>query len=248
MVSAAGCATTVVENAQPTKVYSNTEKARMIVEIANGALAEADPTGALQHLARAESMDENLPELHHSKALAYYGKKDLNNAIKSAKRAVEIKPNYSDANNTLGKLLMDAGQNSQAEIHLQVAANDALNREAYKALTNLGIIHYRQSHVELAQKYFDRAITESPNLACVAYYYRGNIEQDRRNFVAAIDAYSSATKKTCAQFVDAQFALGMAYTRNGQMTEAKSMFLDISKRYPKTAIGEKAMEQLRYLP
>ena len=50
--------------------YSNSEKARMLVEIANGALSEGDSTGALQSLARAEELDDSVPELYHSRALA----------------------------------------------------------------------------------------------------------------------------------------------------------------------------------
>lgn len=240
-----GCATS--ETAPP-KSYTNTEKARMIIEIANGALAEGDATGALQNLARAEQLDEQLPELHHSRALAFYVKNDLKSAIQAAKRSVELKPNYADANNTLGKLLMDAGRDDEAEKPLQIAANDALYREAFKALTNLGILSYRQNKLEAAQKYVDRAISEAPAAACVAYYYRGHIDLKKNNLKEAVESYSKATKKSCAQFGEAYLALGLAYQQDRQYPLARRTFLDIQKRYPNTKLAERAIEQLRFLP
>src|SRR4051812_40591078 len=73
-----GCAS---ESGLQKKTFSKAERARMLVEIANGALLEGDPTGALQNLAHAEQLDSTLPELHHSKAVAYFTKRNLNLAI-----------------------------------------------------------------------------------------------------------------------------------------------------------------------
>src|SRR4051794_26777065 len=89
----------------PKKVeLTDTERARNLVNLANGAIMENDPTGALQTLLEAEALDPKLPELHHSKALAFHLKHDDAKAIAEARRAVELKPNYAEANNTLGKL------------------------------------------------------------------------------------------------------------------------------------------------
>src|SRR4051812_42305258 len=99
-----GCATSSDNPNSPSsnaKDLSSTQRARMKVDIANGALLEGDATGALQNLNEAELEDDSLPELHHTRALAYFAKKDLDRAIKSAKIAVDLKPKYSDANNTL---------------------------------------------------------------------------------------------------------------------------------------------------
>jgi Tfp pilus assembly protein PilF len=240
-----GCASAEVT---PPKEYSKVDKARMIIEIANGSLAEGDATGALQSLAQAETIESELPELHHSRALAFYAKNDLNSAIQSAFRAVKLKPDYADGNNTLGKLLMDAGRNEEAEKPLQIAGNNALYREAYKALTNLGILNYRAGQFGVARKYFERAIADAPVLACVAYYYRGHLDLKDSNLKEAVNDYSKATKKVCAQFAEAYLALGLAYEQDRQYPQARRTFLDIQKRYPNTKLAEKALEQLRFLP
>jgi len=233
---------------QDKKEYTHEEKARLLVGIANGALAENDPTGALQTLLKAEAEDSNLPELYHSRALAYFAKHDLDAAIRSCKKALELNPQYADANTTMGKLLIDKGQLAEAERHLNIAAQNPLFRESYKAWTNLGILKYRQNQISQAEVYLNRAVQEAPDLACIAYYYRGHIRLKESKLAEAVKDYSKATQKRCAQFGDAHLALGMAYQKNHQYGLARKTFLDIEKRYPDTKLAEQALDQLRYLP
>ena len=186
--------------------------------------------------------------LHHSKALAYFAKHDLPAAIESAKRAVELNSNYSDANNTLGKLLMDAKRYQEAVPFLTAAAKDSLYRDSYKAWTNLGILKYRLEEFHLASTYFDRAILDAPDRSCVAYYFRGQIKQRNYKLSEAIEDLSRATKKLCANYGEAQLALGLAYQKNRDYNSARKTFLEVQKRYPDTKWAQQAMDQLKYLP
>jgi Tfp pilus assembly protein PilF len=227
---------------------SHQERARMFVEIANGALMEGDAVGALQQLAKAEAEDENLPELHHSRALAYIAKHDSTAAIMAAKKAVEIKPDYPEANNTLGKLLLDAGKYKEALLYLKIAAANHLYRDVYKASTNIGIIKYRLNELLQAESSFDRAIQGAPDRACVAYYYRGHIQLKRSHFKEAINDYEQATKKYCAKFGDGHLALGIAYEQSRQYLMARKTFVELQKLYPNTKLAEQAVERLKNLP
>ncbi len=224
------------------------ERARMLVEVANGALLEGDPTGALQSLSEAEKVDDSLPELHHSYALAYLRKHELKRAIECAKKAVALNPEYPEANNTLGKLLMEDGKLLEARAPLQRAAKNAMSREAYKAWTNLGIIHYQLGDLAESEKMMDRAIDEAPAFACVAYFYRGQIKQRNNSLNSAILDYDHATRKVCASFGDAYLALGTAYEQNRQYELARKAFLEVEKRFPNTKVAQQAMDRVRFLP
>lgn len=232
----------------PHKEYTENEKAKLLVEVANGALAEGDWTGALQYLARAERLNKDMPELYHSRALAMYKKHDLKAAIEAAKKAIEIRPEYPEANSTLGKLLMEASLYKEAVPHLEKAANNPLYRDAYKALSNLGILKYRLGEYLQAETYFNRAIQDSPMEACIARYYRGHIKLRNSLYQEAIQDYSDATKKLCTSFGDAHLALGIAYEKNRQYDLARKTFLEIQRRYPNTKLAEQAVDQLKYLP
>ena len=230
------------------KSLTKNERARLLVDAASGAIAEGDPTGALQLLVQAEKEDAKIPELYHTRSLAFFYKHDLNQAIRDSRKAIEIKPDYSEAQNTLGKFLLDAGQSKEAEKHLKIAAADPLYRETFKAHTNLGILYYRGGDYHGALSELDKAILEEPNSACVAYYYRGHLELKEGRFPDAVKDYASATRRFCAGFADAHFALGIAYERGKQYDLAKKKFLDIRQAFPNTKVADQAVERLKYLP
>ena len=228
---------------------SENDKIIMRLRVANGALREGDPSGALRELLVVEKMGGGkFPELHHTRALCYFVKKDLEKAIISAEKAVKLSPNYSDANNTLGKLYVDTGKHKQAELFLKRAADDPLYSSAYKPFTNLGISYYRQNKFKEALFNFDKAIDASPHLACVAYYYKGHLYLKSNENIKAINAYTLATRRYCSNFADAHYALGLAFARNKQYDEARKKFLSIQQLYPNMDISMKAMDQLRGLP
>ena len=230
------------------KTYTGTERARMFVEIANAALIEGDAIGALQNLARAEAEDSKLPEIYHSKALAYFAKNELKTAIIEVKKALKFFPEYPDANNTYGKFLIDQGNYEAAVQPLTIAAANPLYRDAFKAYTNLGILYYRRGDYNRALVNIDKAIRSAPNSACIAYYYRGHIQLRESRLNEAISSYDQATKKYCVSFVDAHLALGIAYEKNRQYDKARRKFIEIQQRYPDTEIATQAISHLRYLP
>lgn len=230
------------------KTYTATERARMLVDIANAALMEGDAIGALQNLLRAEKEDPKLPEIYHSKALAYFAKHDLKTAISEVKKALKLFPEYPDANNTFGKFLIDQGNYEAAVKPLSLAAVNPLYRDAFKAYTNLGILYYRRGNYTQASVNLDKAIQAAPNSACIALYYRGHIRLRESRLNEAIASYDQATRKYCVSFVDAHLALGIAYEKTRQYAKAREKFLEIQQRYPNTETAEKAVSHLRYLP
>lgn len=247
VISAVGMAACAAPGSRP-KELTETERARLFVEVANGALVEGDAIGALENLARAERIDSSLPELHHSRALAYYMKKENDKALDSARVAVKLKPDYSQANNTLGKFLIDEGKYAEAEAPLLSAAKDPLNREAYKANTNLGILYYRTGKYSIAAKHLDKAVDEAPAAACIAYYYRGHLKLKDGHVREATREYEKATEKFCAGFADAHFALGIAHERDRNYDQARKVFLSIKQNFPNSKIAEQAMTRLKHLP
>ncbi|MGZ3709423.1 MAG: tetratricopeptide repeat protein, partial [Bdellovibrionota bacterium] len=242
LVAATGCA------GSKSRHQTKTDRARDLIDIANGALMEGDPTSALIALLQAEKDDKNLPELHHSKALVFYVKQDQVTAFAEVKEALRIKPDYSDALNTLGKFLLDQSKYAEAIPSLERAAKDPIYRDAYKPLTNLGIIHYRLGHFAEAKTALNRAIMAAPLGACVAYFYRGHLELRESHFNEAIRDYDQSTKRFCTSFSDAHLALGIAYQYNHQYDDARKKFLEIEQRFPGSTVADQANTHLRALP
>lgn len=236
-------------SSEPTrKQSSKSDHARMYLEIANAALLEGDPTGALQQIAKAEAEDPNLPDLWHSKGLAYVEKRDLPTAIECFRKAVTLKPDYADANNSLGKYLMDGGRSQEAIKYLTTAASNPLYVDAYRPLTNLGILYYRRGEYSKSEEYLKKATIADANRSCIANYYIGHIRLKESRFDEAVRSYDQATRRFCASFADAHLAIGIAYEESKQYNLARKKFLEVQKRYPNTQVAEHAMERLRYLP
>lgn len=224
------------------------ERARLFVDAASAAMIEGDLIGALQYLKTAEALDSDLPEIYHTRAMVFHAKKDMPAAIREVKRAVALRPGDVNANNTYGKLLIDSGNYSEAEKPLLKATLDPTWRETYKALTNLGILHYRLDHPSKALAWFDKAVLEAPATACIAWYYKGHLALKENNFKDATRNYDNATQKFCAGFADAHLALGIAFERSKQYDHARKKFLDVKQNFPNTKTAEQAMDRLTYLP
>ncbi len=248
----AGCASAPRSATQPSAPVERTElegkaKALLLIDVANGALLEGDPTAALVHLQQAEREDASIPELYHSRALAYYVKKELALAISAAEKAVRLRPEYSDAQNTLGKLRIDAGRLDAAIPPLQRAAADLTYGDAYKAYTNLGMIYYRKHDLPAAERALDQAVAANSERACIAHYYLGHVHLKRRQLSQAEREYGSASKKQCAGFVDAHYALAIAYEHSKKFDLARRKLVEIQTRYPDTAFADQAASRLKNL-
>jgi len=240
----AACAT----DSSSRRVLSKSEAAEYHVRIGSGALSEGDVTGALIEFDQAEKLDNTNPELHHAKGLAYFKRGDLDIAAKCVERALELRPDFSDAQNTLGKILSDQGHLAEAESYLRKAAADPLYRDSYKPLTNLGVNALHQGNPARASEFFDRAIRLGATRACAAYYYRGNIRLEQGDVPGSLDDYDRAAMFNCGNFPEAHLAKGVALARAKRYDDARKKFLDVAKLFPKTDAARKAAEQLRYLP
>ncbi len=230
------------------KEYTASEKAIMLLKIANGALLEGDPTGALENAIAAERFDSSLAEIYHTKSLAFFAKRDLESAIHEVQHALELRPQFSEASNTLGKLLVDAGRWQAAVAPLTLAAKDPLFRDAYKAYTNLGILKFKQRQFMEAETYFNQAINASSQRSCVARYYRGQLAAQDSRMREAISDFLKATQKNCSKFADAHLALGQSYQKTKQYDLARKTFLEMQSLYPNSTWAEQALNDLKLLP
>ncbi len=242
------CATTQTSEDEPRKNLSKHDKAMLHLQVANAAIMEGDIAAAFQNLKAAEELDSNIPEIFHSRAVAYSLKKELPAAIAAARKALEIRPSFTKAANTLGKLLMDNGSLNEAEKYLLQASADETNNEAFKADTNLGILYYRKSEYKKAEKFLNRAILQGKLGSCVAHYYRGHLALKDGKFQNAITDYEKATQKVCANFGEAHLALGIAYERNHELEKARKKFLSIDQTFPKSKVAEQALIRLKAIP
>lgn len=227
---------------------SDEELSGLYVELALASIQEGDPISALKSLEEAERLDSKSAKVAYTRSIAFLARKDNDKALHFAKLAHDRDPKNSEYMNTLGKLYFDAGRFQEAEPLLLQASQDPLYRGAFKSLTVLGMLNLKKGDESKALVFFDKAIDESASGACVAYYYRGNIRMNRAQFEGAVRDYEKAIRGVCANFPEAHFAIGVAYSRSAKYDLARKKFLEVKELYPDTALANQAIERLRYLP
>ncbi len=90
---------------------------------------------AIEHFTNAIRSNGSFPDFRFNLALAYHAAGDTGNAIKALESALEIRPDYIEALNTLASVLMSVEQWEQARKHLLQAT--ATNPDYPEAWINL---------------------------------------------------------------------------------------------------------------
>lgn len=248
VLALSGCASTSDVNQEGRRITSPEERAKLVLASANASLLDNDPIGALEKFSQAEQLKANPAEIAHGRAIAHAIRRELAQALPFAHQAVKLKPESSSYRNTLGKLLLDAGRAAEARPHLEQAARDPLNRDAWKANSNLGILHYRRGEFRESARALDQAIEQGKGIACLAHYYRGHLRLREANFEKAVRDYERATQQICGSFAEAHLAVGVALERGGQLDRARKKFLDVQRNFPESPVADQAVQRLRKLP
>jgi len=227
---------------------SKKERLDMLIETATADLNEGDATSALINLKQAEEMDAQSSQIEYLLALTYYQKGEPGMAIRAARKAIQISPDFSGAKNTLGKLLLDQGKLADAEKYLSEAAHDLTYREAYIAKTNLGVLYNKKTNPVLAEQWFSKAIFEAGDNACMAAYYRGQIYFDKNQLEKANTDFKRASRNNCSQFSDAHLAIGKTFLRMKKYDQARAKLLEVQQLFPTSDAATKANDYLREIP
>ena len=108
----------------------------------------------------------SIPEIHYNLAFVYTQKKDWPNAEASYQKALELKPDYSDAMLALTRMYQDSGQQQKA---VEFMSKAAASGDA-KMLFNLGIMYLNSGKAEEAIQALQKAEAVDPTNAEIQYH------------------------------------------------------------------------------
>jgi len=224
-------------------------KAGRLLSAANLAIMDGDSPEAVRLLIDAEALAPEVPEIHFSKALAYYYMNLQEPAIASCQKTLALNPGFTNARVLLGRIYMENEQYKDAQRELEIASKDESNREQNKAYTNLGMVYYKSGQYELAQTAFENAKKRAPSDSCTANYYLGHLAARESKYDQALAFYKEATQNVCGGiFADAHYAIGLTLEKMKRWLDARKKYLDVQSLYPDTEVANKAIGRLRGLP
>ncbi|HEV8549139.1 MAG TPA: tetratricopeptide repeat protein [Polyangiaceae bacterium] len=177
-------------------------------------LRRGDPRGALEHALKAAELDDRNPEVMHLVALLYLdfcsrnaAECRLPNAERAARRAIEVKPDFREAKNTLAVVLIHERRPAEAVKILVPLTEDILYQTPEDAWGNLGWAYLELGKLDESIDASRRSIAAQPQF-CVGNYRLG-IAYERHGEAALAEAAFTRALETdapgCSGLQDAWF-------------------------------------------
>ena len=186
---------------------------------------------ALERALKALELDEQNADAHHLVALLYLdfcsrspGECRLADAERHARAALEHRPEFRDARNTLGVILIHERRFADAITVLRPLSEDILYQTPEKAWGNLGWAYLEAGDLERAIDALRRSIAAQP-LFCVGSFRLGLAYEKKGELVAAFDALTRALETEapeCSRLQDAVFARARVAERLGRTDAARA--------------------------
>ena len=208
-------------------VHIPTEKERQGAEahydLGISAQGTGDVRSALKEFEESLKLDDDFAEAHNAIAVLLhlsFDKKD--DAEKHYKRALEIRPTFSEAKVNLGNLYLDEGRLDEAIGLYEQALNDMLYATPYIAEANLGWAYFKKGNSTQAVEHLRAAVTTNPQF-CLGYKNLGLVQDARGDLAAACTEFGRFVE-ACPKVAEAYQLLGSCQARQGRATEARASF------------------------
>ena len=192
---------------------------------------------ALKEFDAALAIDDRFPEAWRGRALVLdlgFGRAD--EAEKDYRRALELRPGFSEVHNDLGQLLAKTGRYAEAIRELDLALDDTSYREPYVARCNRGQALHAMGRREEGLAEIKACIALAPRY-CTGRRELGRIHLAAGRVKEAIEELS-AYVRLCEKVPDAHYQLGLAYMKEGDAALARESFERCEKLGEGTAVGD----------
>lgn len=161
-------------------------------------LNRGQPREALDHVLEALSLDEENADAAHLAALIYLDfcrqSADacrLEEAERHAREALELKPEFREARNTLGVVLIHRKHYAEAVEVLRPLTQDMLYRTPENAWGNIGWAYLEQGALAEAVGALSRSVAAQPDF-CVGHYRLGLAQERLGHREQAVSSFTQA--------------------------------------------------------
>jgi type IV pilus assembly protein PilF len=202
---------------------------------------------ALKETDEALALDGGFAEAHLSRGLALeYGFGKAPDAEAAYRRALELRPDFSDAHNDLGQLLAKSGRLDEAIREFDAALANMLYKEPWVARCNKGqaLVHMGRKEAGLAEV---RSCLQQAPRFCPGWRELGRLLLADGDAKGALDAFGQYTR-SCDRLPDAWYQTGLALLKDGAAEKAREAFEKCAALGADTPLGDeckRSREQLR---
>jgi type IV pilus assembly protein PilF len=204
--------------------------AQIHTELAAGYFARGQYAVALDELRRALGLDASYPPAYNVLGLLHAELREDKLAEENFRKAIDLSPLYSDANNNLGYFLCQRGRIDEAMERFDTALRNPLYATPENALANAGACSLKKGDLARAEVYFMRALKFAPRMP---FALLGKAETDFRQgrLLAAQSVLKQMT--TTAQVSAQALWLGVRVERGLGDREAELSYGEqLRRRFP----------------
>jgi Tfp pilus assembly protein PilF len=231
-------------------VHAPSSKDRRAAEIHHDLGAEALRGGrfpdALREFDAALEIDDGFAEAHRGRGIVLdLGFARLDDAEKAYRRAIALRPSFSEAHNDLGQLLARTGRWDEAIREFDAALANMLYKEPYVARCNKGLAMVRMGRRDDGIGEMRACLAVAPSY-CKGRRELGRVLLDEKRSREALDELSSYAR-FCERIPDAHLQLGLARMKAGDISGARQEFERCRELGEGSAEGEECRRSLTLL-
>lgn len=201
----------------------------------------------LEQLLLAKRNDPENPLILNHLGLAYFFMNEHEHAIVTLKEAIEKNPNYSEAQNNLGRVYIEIRDYKSAQYHLDKAASDLTYANKDKVWLNFGLSFFKQNQFEKSEPFFLKSITANRN-NCLAYNYYGRSLVEREQYKKAAKALDQAIYHCQKKgFDEPHYYSAISFYRLGYTKRAIARLEEGKKKFPNGPNRQKIDEMINLM-
>jgi type IV pilus assembly protein PilF len=191
-------------------------------QLGDNLLYQGDAQGAIKEYLQSLDLDET-PEAHNGLGLIYwYSLGRADDGLKEFKRALRMRPDFSEAMTNLGALYISRSQFNDAIPLLEKAARDPLYKTRTVAQANLGWALYKSGQAEKGVGEIRGALAVAPKY-CLGWRQLGTIYAEQSRLDEASKAFGRYAEE-CPDVGDAHLLFGKVLARQQRAKEARAEF------------------------
>lgn len=220
------------------------ENASLHLQIANEYIKNENFPLALKELLLAEESNPANPSVQANLGLVYFMRERYELAERHYKKAIGLRPDFTDAKNNLGRIYVELGEYNKAEALLNEVLLDLTYVDFSKAYANLGVLEFNRKKFSEAVTYLKKSL-ERDRENCYTQSYLGRSYLELGDLALALSQLEKSIP-FCQQIEsdEALYYSAIALYRNNRKDAAIARFQELIKMYPAGTNNEKAQKML----
>lgn len=218
------------------------DQSKALRELGKEYYLAGEQTLALRQLLEAEKLYADDHFLQNYLGLVYLAKKRYEEAALHFQKAIELKPDFAPARNSLGVVYLNMGEYDKAIPLFKELTGDLLYGTPHFPLANLGYTYYKKKDYKLSERYYLDAL-DIDSQYYVALRGLGRTYMAMRKYEEAIAAFRNAIE-VVPEFADAYYDLGLAYMKVRDYRQARAAFERVVLLAPDSPRGKRSKQYL----